>query len=155
MKTILAPVDFSAATRRVVVEASALARALDGRIVLLNVTSPIVVVADDAAFVESITEIDDLNAKTAAAQLAVLEEELEREFVSAESIQVTGSPVPMIIEQAQKVSADYIVIGSHGHTAFYDLLVGSTAGGIVKRSPCPVVIVPPAAGCEAKKPLPS
>jgi len=34
------------------------------------------------------------------------------------------------------------VLGSHGHTAFYDLLVGSTTHGILLRAKCPVLIVP-------------
>jgi nucleotide-binding universal stress UspA family protein len=34
-------------------------------------------------------------------------------------------------------------MGSHGHTAFYDLLVGSTTHGVLMRANCPVVIVPP------------
>jgi nucleotide-binding universal stress UspA family protein len=33
-------------------------------------------------------------------------------------------------------------MGSHGHTAFYDLLVGSTTQGVLKKAPCPVLIVP-------------
>jgi len=35
------------------------------------------------------------------------------------------------------------VMGSHGHTALYDLLLGSTTHGVLFRAPCPVVIVPP------------
>uniref|UniRef100_UPI0040495246 universal stress protein n=1 Tax=Cephaloticoccus sp. TaxID=1985742 RepID=UPI0040495246 len=49
-----------------------------------------------------------------------------------------------IIEQARKSRAAYIVIGSHGHSALYDLLAGSTATGVIKRAPCPVLVVPPA-----------
>jgi Zn-dependent M28 family amino/carboxypeptidase len=45
-------------------------------------------------------------------------------------------------EWAEKHDADFIVMGSHGHTAFYDLLVGSTTHGVLMRSKCPVVIVP-------------
>jgi hypothetical protein len=36
----------------------------------------------------------------------------------------------------------HYVIGSHGHTAFHDLLVGGTASGVLKRATCPVVVVP-------------
>jgi nucleotide-binding universal stress UspA family protein len=41
------------------------------------------------------------------------------------------------------------VMGSHGHTALYDLLVGSTTHGVLMRAQCPVVIVPSA---KQKKP---
>jgi nucleotide-binding universal stress UspA family protein len=43
------------------------------------------------------------------------------------------------------------VMGSHGHTAFYDLLVGSTTHAVLKRAKCPVVIVPPRAQPEPKR----
>jgi nucleotide-binding universal stress UspA family protein len=33
-------------------------------------------------------------------------------------------------------------MGSHGHGALYNLLVGGTASGVIQKSPCPVVIVP-------------
>lgn len=154
MKTILAPVDFSPVTDRVVAEATALARAFDGRVVLLNVTQPVAIVADYTAFLDNIAEINDLTAKAAAKELAAIEDDLESEFTHAESIQLSGSAVPLIIEQAKKLSADYIVIGSHGHTAFYDLLIGSTASGVLKRAPCPVVVVAPASLPARKKAKP-
>ena len=60
--------------------------------------------------------------------------------VSREAVGAAASGLK--IEQAERLTADYIVIGSHGHTAFYDLLVGSTASGVLKSASCPVVIVP-------------
>ena len=56
--------------------------------------------------------------------------------------------MPEIIEQAQQLAADYIVIGSHGHTALHDLLAGGTASGVLKRATCPVVIIPAAPSCS-------
>ena len=150
LKKILAPVDFSAVTKRVVAEATALARALDGRGVLINVSQPVVLVADYTAFLDNIAEVNDLVAKAAKRELTALEDTVESEYDRVESIQLTGAPVPLILEQAKKLAADYIVIGSHGHTAFYDLLVGGTASGILKRAPCPVVVVPPPARKKAK-----
>ena len=46
MKTILAPVDFSSATQAVVTEATALARSLDGKVILLSVIQPPAPVAE-------------------------------------------------------------------------------------------------------------
>jgi nucleotide-binding universal stress UspA family protein len=40
MKTILAPIDFSSATETVVEEAANLARAMEGKVVLLTVLQP-------------------------------------------------------------------------------------------------------------------
>ena len=143
MKTILAPIDFSPASDAVITQAVSLARALDGRVVLLTVLQPLVVTAEYAPLLENIAEITIAGEKHAARQLAKLQERLRTDFVKVETVQLTGAPVPHIVEQAEKHGADYIVMGSHGHTAFYDLVVGSTTHGVVKRARCPVVIVPP------------
>jgi nucleotide-binding universal stress UspA family protein len=71
--------------------------------------------------------------------------------VKTESLQFNGAPIGLIVEQAKKLEADYIVMGSHGHSAFYDLLVGSTTHGVLKRAKCPVVIVPPQKAKNAKR----
>jgi nucleotide-binding universal stress UspA family protein len=34
------------------------------------------------------------------------------------------------------------VVGSHGHGAAYDLLVGSISAGIIRKAEVPVVVVP-------------
>ena len=144
MKTILAPIDFSKVSDSVVEQATSLARALDGRVVLLAVVQPPVVVAEYAVVIDNIGEITAAGERNAARQLETIEEKVRAKFVQVESVQVTGVPVPSIIDQAQKCDADYIVMGSHGHTAFYDLLVGSTTHGVLMRARCPVVIVPSA-----------
>lgn len=146
MKTILTPVDFSNITPAVLDEASALARAMNGRVVLLAVVQPPVVVTEYAVAMDNIAEITAASEKNAAQQLARLEEKLRGDSVSVDCVQVIGAPVANILDQAEKHDADYIVMGSHGHTAFYELLVGSTTHGVLKRAKCPVVIVPSAQG---------
>jgi nucleotide-binding universal stress UspA family protein len=141
MKTILAAVDFSQVSKSVVSEAAALARAFDGRVVLLSVVQPPVLLSEYGAMVD-VAQITAAGEKNAARQLENLEDTLKNQFIKAEAVQVTGAPVANIVEQAEKNEADYIVMGSHGHTAFYDVLVGSTTHGVLMRSKCPVIIVP-------------
>lgn len=145
MKTLLVPVDFSSATDRVVAEAATLARAFEGKVVLLHITEPMVTIVDYAVVNFSTARVNDAMVKAAVARLSELEQELGAGGVTASSVHAIGSPVPEITDQAEKLSADYIVVGSHGHTAFYDLVVGSTTGGVLKRATCPVIVVPPAA----------
>jgi nucleotide-binding universal stress UspA family protein len=144
MKTILVPVDFSRATPAVLAQAVVLAKAVSGRLVLLNVILPPVVVAEYGALLDSIAEIKVAGEKAAAVQLEKLQKQCERRGVKAETRQFTGSIVAIIAEQARALGADFIVVGSHGHTAFYDLFVGSTTHGVLRRAHCPVVVVPPA-----------
>ena len=44
--------------------------------------------------------------------------------------------------RSASLGADLIVLGSHGHTAAYDLLIGSTTQTVLRRSPRPVLVVP-------------
>ena len=141
MKTILAPVDFSNISDAVVEQATLLARAVAGRVVLLAVIQPPVVMSEYAAMMD-IVEITAAGEKHAARQLERLEQRLQDTGVATDSVQAVGSPIGHILENAEKLKVDYIVMGSHGHTAFYDLLVGSTTHGVLMRAKCPVVIVP-------------
>ena len=142
MKTILAPVDFSTVTDRVCEAAATLARAVSGRVILLHSVPP-PIITGEFPLTENVARIVALQEKAAARNLARLQKKLQRGFVVAETLQLHGAPVNPILEQANAFGADYIVIGSHGHTALYNLLVGSTTHGVLSKSPCPVLIVPP------------
>ena len=141
MKTILAPVDFSRITDAVVDQAVKLAQAIDARVVFLAVIQPPVVMSEYAAMID-IAELTTTGEKHAARQLEAIAQKVKSRSVATEVVRIVGSPVAHIVEQAAKYAADYIVMGSHGHTAFYDLLVGSTTHGVLTRAKCPVVIVP-------------
>jgi len=62
--------------------------------------------------------------------------------VATETLTATGIPADEIVREASSSGADLIVLGSHGHTALYDLLVGGTAHGVLKKAACPVLVVP-------------
>ena len=142
MKTILAPIDFSEATEAVVAEAADLARAMNGQVVLLTVLQPPAITNEYSALVDNLAEIMAAGEKNAARRLAELESKLKAAQVQVETVQLNGPPIRLIVEQAKTRGASYIVMGSHGHTALYDLLVGSTTHGVLMRAGCPVVITP-------------
>lgn len=151
MKTILAPIDFSGVTDAVVAAAAELARAFDGTVVLFTVVQPPVMVTEYAPLLADAAEVVAQGEKNADRELGRIESRLKADFVKAESIHVVGAPIQAIIEQAGISRPDYIVMGSHGHTALYDLLVGSTTHGVLMRAKCPVVIVPAPKGAPSKK----
>lgn len=144
MKTILAPIDFSPVSERVVEAAATLARAFAGRVLLLHVVQPPVITSEYGVMMENVQELVAASEQAASRQLETLKEKFGGHGATFDVLHQAGSPVPLILEQARAADAAYIVMGSHGHTALYELLVGSTANGVVKGAPCPVVIVPPA-----------
>jgi len=65
----------------------------------------------------------------------------EQAFVTDEIIVERGNPVEKILKVAQERNCDLIVMGSHGHGAIEDALIGSTARRVLRRSRKPVLVV--------------
>lgn len=55
---------------------------------------------------------------------------------------VEGEPHQAILEAAQRVTADMIIMGSHGQTVFDEMLLGSVAHKVIMKSDVPVLLVP-------------
>jgi nucleotide-binding universal stress UspA family protein len=51
---------------------------------------------------------------------------------------------------AQSLSADLIVIGTHGRSGFERLVLGSVAEKVLRKAKCPVMTVPPPAAATSK-----
>ena len=141
MKTIIAAVDFSPITERILAHAATLARAVHGRVVLVTALIPPVLPKEFAA-APNLGRVFIGTEKTVRRKLAALQQRLESEAVPTSSILLQGEPVRLIIEKASAARASYIVIGSHGHSAFFDLVVGSTTHGVLKHTSCAVVVIP-------------
>jgi nucleotide-binding universal stress UspA family protein len=151
MKTILVPIDLSATTASVCDAAVSLAHSTGSKLILLHVVQPPVITSDYGIAMENIEEIVSVSEKTAATQLAAMRQKYAAPDLPVETMQLTGAPAPLILEEAEACGAAYIVMGSHGHTPLYDLLVGTTTHGVLKQACCPVVIVPVGPRKTAKK----
>ena len=55
---------------------------------------------------------------------------------------IQGPTVQTILEQAEKLGAEVIVVGSHGRGKLFDLVVGSVSAEVIRKSPVPVLVVP-------------
>ena len=53
-----------------------------------------------------------------------------------------GRPATAILEYAAEQQASLVVLGSHGHSAIGELLIGSTAREVTQRATVPVLLVP-------------
>jgi len=145
MKTFLVPVDFSAVTERVIEAALAEARAFRGRVALLHVIQPPVVAGGEYALpVEIVEEAVATNQRSALQKLDGRLESFRAVGVECSAATVIGAPDHAILEEAGRIGADCIIMGSHGHGRLYDFLVGSTASGVIKRAKCAVLVIPPA-----------
>lgn len=53
-----------------------------------------------------------------------------------------GAPESNIVEKANALGADLIVLATHGRTALAHVLLGSVAERVVRHAACPVLTVP-------------
>jgi nucleotide-binding universal stress UspA family protein len=60
-----------------------------------------------------------------------------RSMVVADDVTVADT----LVRLAREFDSPAIVIGAHGHNALSELLLGSTSRDVVRRAPCPVVVV--------------
>ena len=139
MKTILVPIDFSDATTPVIDTAKHFATAFGSRLVLLHVTEP---EPDFVGFEPGPLAVRQTVARDIKAEhqkLDALKASVNLPDVLALHIQ--GPAIDKILHEAAEQQAGMIVIGSHGHGALYELLVGSVTAGVLKAAPCPVLVV--------------
>lgn len=60
-----------------------------------------------------------------------------------------GDPRDRILEALEEGAHDLVILGTHGRAGMQRLMLGSVAADLVRRSPCSVLVVPPAAGYQA------
>ena len=62
-------------------------------------------------------------------------------FTTDDIIVRRGNPVEEIIKSAKEHNCDLIVMGTHGHGTLEDVMLGSTARRVIRRSKIPVLVV--------------
>lgn len=139
---ILVAVDLSEASSRVVEAARRVATQSGAEVYLLHVAEP------NPDFVGFDTGPDVVRSQVAEEyrrehrDVQKLAEGLRQAGITATALLVQGPTVTTTLEQAEKLDAALIVVGSHGHGAIYDVLVGSYSAGILRKARVPVLVVP-------------
>jgi nucleotide-binding universal stress UspA family protein len=62
-------------------------------------------------------------------------------FITDEILIRPGTPAEVIVDTAQELNCDLIVMGTRGHGTFTDVFVGSTAKRVIKNSAIPVLVI--------------
>ena len=136
----VAPTDFSPNSEKAIDYAVQLARRLGAKLTLLHVVPEPSALdySTDGISREEIEGWQEEAEKRLAKELA----RARLEYANVESVQVTAlHPRDQIVRAATDLSADLLVISTHGYTGWKHLLLGSDAEKIVEHAPCPVLVV--------------
>jgi nucleotide-binding universal stress UspA family protein len=132
IKKILAPTDFSELSVKGVRYACELAKEIGAELVVMNI-----VPLDESNFASK-REIDQH-------KLELDEFLLARDLnpnLNIRKLVEPGVPSGAIISFAERENCDLIVMSSHGRSGLSRVLVGSVTEQILRKSPCPVLVVP-------------
>jgi nucleotide-binding universal stress UspA family protein len=138
IRSILCPVDFSEGSERALDFAIELGRNLGAAIHLVHVYQlPVYPLPEGALAADFIAQTVGELTKA----LDALVEKKHNEKIETHLI-VQGVPHREITRIADKLSADLIVMGTHGRTGLTRLLIGSVAERVVRTAKVPVMTVP-------------
>ena len=140
INSILVAYDFSDTSRNALAYGKNLAQAFGSRLHVLHVAD---VISTSAAqfYPEGPGDPEAKAAELAMNQLRTVLAEGPAD--SHPAVRVAPDPALEIVEYANDIHADLIVIGTHGHTGMSRFLMGSVAEHVVRSAPCPVLVVRP------------
>lgn len=139
---VLVAVDLSPAADKVIAAAERVALAIGAEVYVLHVAEPepAFVGYDAGPGVVRQQVADEYRREHRAVQ--DLAERLRAAGVRATALLIQGQTAATTLREAVRLKVELIVVGSHGHSAVYDVLVGSYSAAILRQSPVPVLVVP-------------
>ena len=143
VKRILCPTDSSEFADGALEQAIALGRRYDAEIVCVHVVPTLMPLEGGLPFVLP----PEYEAQVRQAALAELDRFAEPARAAGvptrvELREASGGVAASIVELAQSLPADLVVMGTHGTGGFERLVLGSVTEKVLRRAPCPVLTVP-------------
>ena len=147
MKTIVALVDFTDVTFKVLKQVHKIAKPCGSHVILLHVVpmEPSVI----GFGLASPTVLKSPSAESCeadSAKLKELQDSLTGLGLNCTTKQLTSADIQQVLAECAAVSADMLVVGSHSHGALYHFLVSSVTDEILRNARLPVLVVP----CDAE-----
>jgi nucleotide-binding universal stress UspA family protein len=152
---ILLAIDLRPGTDRLLAEAKRYAQALNAIVDIVHVADP------DPTFVGYVKDMHEVKTGEVTAHDQTLRDDRAKEFRLGhqqahalaermrasgvrvdQALTVQGPPLEAILEEARKLRADLLILGSHQHSALYRLWYGDVAVDAAKKAPCALLVVP-------------
>lgn len=142
-KHLLVPVDESPMSYAAAEQALSLAKDLNCPVTIMSVIAvdPFVGV-DFYKVAPAITDYFMQAEQNAQNRLAEIQKSFSREGISVDTKIIRGVAASEgIVQIANEIGADLIIMGSHGRTGVKKMMLGSVAQNVLTQSPVPVLIV--------------
>ncbi len=142
LKKILLPIDFSAHTRKSIEYVKTLAPCGIDEVILLHVVDTRILNDSSMMFEEAVdeTQLMETWVKNATEKLDLLAAEFAALNCKVSHRVENGVPFSVIISEAQQLDVSLIIMGHKGHNLAEELLMGSTAEKVVRKSQKPILL---------------
>jgi len=140
---LLVAVDLTPSSAAVLREARAWSQRLSAAVTLLHVADP------DPDFIgyepgpDTVRDAIAHKFRREQAELEKAADELRADGLEVTALLLQGPTAQTILNEAGKIEADAILMGTRAHGALRELLVGSTSKGVLHKADRPVLLVPP------------
>ena len=140
---VLAALDLARTTPDVLREARIWARRLSAELILIHVAEPDPDFIGYGAGPESVRLAVAHKFTRAHQRIEALSVELRKEGLDATALLLQGATAETILREAERLSADVVLMGTRARGAVRELFVGSVSKEVLRRSTRPVLLIPP------------
>ncbi len=136
-ENILLATDGSESVQAAIQEAVNIAKVCSSRLYILSVVE---VNPEYEALAPNVVEKAETETKE---HVDSVKKKAQKESITCETVVHQGEePYRFIVDEAKKIKADMIVMGSHGRTGLKRLMMGSVTARVIGHAPCKVLVVP-------------
>jgi len=138
VRRVVCAIDFSEPSRLAFEHAVAVARWFEAKLTIAHVV-PVMATLPDPAYPAGL--LPAITPERALQELDRLAGTAVVAAVTTSVVLLEGEPVRQILELAKNVSADLLVLGTHGLRGLERLMLGSVSEAVLRKATCPVLTV--------------
>lgn len=140
-QTILCPLDFSEFSRRALEYAQSLAFHYQAHLHVMHCVSPLVTAFPSMDFPPALEDVRRQIFDRSSEELVRLLKDRKLPSVEIQASTLEGDPYLAILAQAADLQANLIVMGTHGRKGLDHFILGSVCEKVLRKAPCPVLVV--------------
>lgn len=138
LKRILVPVDFSECSAKALQYALPFARQFGATLLVTHVIQPYIPIPEMTGVDVELIEMQMREA--AGRELKAICQSLPADVASERVLRIGHAPTG-IVDAAKELSADLIIVSTHGRSGLAHVFLGSTAERVIRHAGCPVLVV--------------
>lgn len=148
MKNILIAIDFEDKTKNLLQYAIDIAKKFESKVWIIHIIQPdvdYVFSPENMQFAVQYINYRDIKAKALRKEHKMIHEYAElllSQGIQSQGLLIEGSTVKVIVDEANKLNIDLIIMGSHKHSFLYNAFFKDTSVSVIEKVDIPILVIP-------------